>query len=311
MIVNRRLGTLTHSTFRAICDYVEPGDLLVVNDSKVIPARIRGHRRSGGEVEILALAIDERPTPVMLRSSKRLRDGEAIVLGGGRTALVRGTPIGGRGLLDFGETDLKSLLDAIGEVPLPPYIQRDGGPSAEDRERYQTVYAARDGSVAAPTAGLHFTSAVLDALSARGVAVERLTLHVGSGTFAPIRGEVAHHRMESEYCEVSAALVERIDHTRARGKRVIAVGTTTVRALESAARANGLAPFAGRTDIFIRPGHRFAACDALLTNLHLPGSTLLCLVMAFAGEELIRRAYEVAVAERYRFYSFGDAMLIV
>jgi S-adenosylmethionine:tRNA ribosyltransferase-isomerase len=207
--------------------------------------------------------------------------------------------------------DLSSVLAAIGEVPLPPYIHRDGAPSSEDNERYQTVYASRDGSVAAPTAGLHFTAELLDALEARGVGASRLTLHVGPGTFTPIRDTMANHRMEAEYCEVSPVLVAAAARARACGGRVVAVGTTCVRALETAALGGALRPFAGPTNLFLRPGHRLLAVDALVTNLHLPGSTLLCLVMAFAGEALTRRAYEIAVEERYRFYSFGDAMLII
>ncbi len=312
MIVDRKRCLLTHTTFPAIRDIMAAGDVVVLNDSKVVPARLHGRRATGGAVEVLVLAVDERPTPVMCRSSKRLKAGETIGFGPSSTAVVRAAPDSGRALLDFGDADVRALLETIGEVPLPPYIRRSGPPSADDRARYQTVYARHDGSVAAPTAGLHFSEALLDELRAGGIGVERLTLHVGPGTITPIRGDAAAHRMDSEHCVVSEALAERLAAARASGGRVTAIGTTTVRALETSAATGGeVRAFAGPTDLFIRPGHRFAAVDALITNFHLPGSTLLCLVIAFAGDALTRQAYEAAVAERYRFFSFGDAMLIV
>jgi len=311
MVLERANGTIHHRTFSDIVEKIAPGDVLVVNDSRVIPARLVGERRSGGLVEALVLSTSERPCPVMLRSSKRLQSGEVLRFGNRFSAVVRGAVVAGRGHLDFGEVEIAGVLDAIGEVPLPPYIHREGAPPPADRERYQTVYAERDGSVAAPTAGLHFTGELLDRMRERRIEVERLTLHVGPGTFTPIRGDVGTHRMESERCEVSPELVSRVGRVRDAGGRIFAVGTTTVRALETAAVGGQLRPFAGSTELFIRPGHHFTAIDGLLTNFHLPGSTLLCLVMAFAGEELTRRAYEIAVAEEYRFYSYGDAMLVV
>jgi S-adenosylmethionine:tRNA ribosyltransferase-isomerase len=311
MVLERANGTIHHRNFGDIVEKIAPGDVLIVNDSRVIPARLVGKRRSGGLVEALVLSASGRPCSAMLRSSKRLQSGEVLHFGDRFSAVVRGAVVAGRGYLDFGEVEIADVLDAIGEIPLPRYIRRDGPPSTADRERYQTVYAERDGSVAAPTAGLHFTSELLDRMRERRIEVERLTLHVGPGTFAPIRGDVGTHRMESEWCEVSPDLVSRVRRARDAGGRVFAVGTTTVRALETAAVGGQLRPFAGSTELFIRPGHNFAAIDGLLTNFHLPGSTLLCLVMAFAGTELTRRAYETAVAEEYRFYSYGDAMLVV
>jgi S-adenosylmethionine:tRNA ribosyltransferase-isomerase len=311
MVLDRASGTIHHRSFGDIVNFLAPGDALVVNDSRVIPARLIGRRESGGEVEALVLSRSERPCPVMLRSGKKLRDGEVLRFGDHFSAVVSGSVVAGRGRLDFGEIAVERILESRGEIPLPPYIHRDGPPSLADRERYQTVYATHDGSVAAPTAGLHFTRDLLERIRERGIDIERITLHVGPGTFTPIRGELATHRMEREQCVVPSALVDRLTRTREAGGRIVAVGTTTVRALESAAAGGRLRPFADATDLFIRPGHRFAAIDALLTNFHLPGSTLLCLVMAFAGEELTRRAYETAVTEGYRFYSYGDAMLVV
>src|SRR5581483_4933256 len=258
------------------------GDLLVLNDTRVIPARVHGRRPSGGRLEVLFV----RPAG---------RDDTWDVL-------VRGTPRPGERV---------HLPDADGEVPLPPYIDRPAGPSAGDRDRYQTVYARTPGAVAAPTAGLHFTPELLAAVARAGVATATLTLHVGPGTFQPIRvDELAGHEMAPERYVMPPETVAAVVAARAGGGRVVAVGTTTVRALESAAADGGLAAGAGEARLFIHPGHRFRVVDALLTNFHLPRSPLLALVAAFAGWETIRNAYEAAVAARYRFYSFGDAMLI-
>jgi len=311
MIVDRREGSIRHEQIPAIADVLRPGDLIIVNDTRVYPARLHGRKDSGGQVELLVLALGDGPVPAVVRVSKALRDGQRITLTGGHTVTVRGPVVGGRCCLDFGDRDVRSLLSEIGEVPLPPYIDRPEGPSTEDRERYQTVYARHDGSVAAPTAGLHFTPDILASLNAKSIGRSAVTLHVGPGTFIPVRGSVEHHEMEEEGCVVPAETVAAIREARERDGRIVAVGTTTVRALESAAERGTLAPFCGPTRLFIRPGHEFRAVDALLTNFHLPGSTLLCLVMAFAGPDLIRLAYETAVAEKYRFYSFGDAMLIL
>lgn len=311
MIVDRRDGSIRHEHIPAIVETLKRGDRLVVNDTRVYAARLYGRKESGGKVEMLVLALGEGGVPALVRASKPLRDGQRLELDGRYTVTVRGPIVDGRCRLDFGGIDPREVLREIGEVPLPPYINRPDGPSPSDRERYQTIYARHEGSVAAPTAGLHFTPEILAALAAKGIDRSSVTLHVGPGTFVPIRGNVESHRMEEEWCSVSATTVAALNETRARGCRVVAVGTTTVRALESAAAEGSLAPFDGPTSLFIRPGHEFHALDALLTNFHLPGSTLLCLVMAFAGADLLRRAYEIAVAEHYRFYSFGDAMLIV
>ena len=311
MIVDRRDGTIRHARIPAIIDELAFGDRLVLNDTRVYPARLYGRKESGGRVELLVLALGAGAVPAIARASKPVRDGQRIALPGGHAVTVRGPIVEGRCRLDFGDVDVRGVLNEIGDVPLPPYIARPEGPSASDRERYQTVYAQHEGSVAAPTAGLHFTPEILSALDAKGVDRSSVTLHVGPGTFSPVRGPLAQHRMEEETCSVPAAEVLSIGMSRARGGRIVAVGTTTVRALETAAAGGTLAAFHGRTNLFVRPGHEFRTVDALLTNFHLPGSTLLCLIMAFAGTELTRHAYETAVAERYRFYSFGDAMLIL
>jgi S-adenosylmethionine:tRNA ribosyltransferase-isomerase len=311
MIVDRRNGTIRHAKIPAIVEELAPGDRLVLNDTRVYPARLYGRKESGGRVELLVLDLEEGTVPAIARASKPLREGQRIQLPGGYAATVRGPVVEGRCRLDFGDINVRRVVNEVGDVPLPPYIARPEGPSASDRERYQTVYARSEGSVAAPTAGLHFTPEILSALGAKGIDRSSVTLHVGPGTFSPVRGPLTQHRMEEETCSVPAAEVVSIGESRARGGRIVAVGTTTVRALETAAAGGELAPFHGRTDLFIRPGHPFRTVDALVTNFHLPGSTLLCLIMAFAGTELTRLAYETAVAQRYRFYSFGDAMLVL
>lgn len=287
-----------------------PGDLLVFNDTRVIPARLFGQKASGGRVELLI----ERLLPgdeawVQVRASKSPKPGARIVLDAGGSAEVLARDDGFYRLrFDVGDA-LASWLSRAGQMPLPPYIHRV--PVESDAERYQTIFAREVGAVAAPTAGLHFDQALLDALHAGGVEVGHVTLHVGAGTFQPLRvGDVRDHRMHAEWCEVGASLVDRIRDTRARGGRVVAVGTTVVRALESALHAGELRPFVGETRIFIVPGHAIRSVDALLTNFHLPESTLLMLVSAFAGRERILEAYAHAVRERYRFFSYGDAMLL-
>ena len=295
---------------RDLPQLLAPGDLLVFNDTRVIPARLFGHKASGGRVEILV----ERLLPgnqarVQLRASKPPQAGGRIALDGGGEAEVLGRE-GEFYRLRFEVDDaLESWLLKAGRMPLPPYIQRT--PGADDAERYQTVFAREAGAVAAPTAGLHFDQPLLDALRAWGVDFGHVTLHVGAGTFQPMRVEdVRRHRMHSEWINVGAQLVEQVRAARARGGRVVAVGTTVVRALESALQDGGLRPFAGETSIFIFPGYRVRSVDALLTNFHLPESTLLMLVSAFAGKARVFAAYEHAVRERYRFFSYGDAMLL-
>ena len=284
------------------------GDLLILNDTRVIRARLRGRKLTGGQVEMLLERITGRRTATaQIRASRSPGDGTELRLANGTGARVLGRH-GPLFRLEF-NADIELLLDAHGEVPLPPYIRRSAAP--EDRARYQTVYARDDGSIAAPTAGLHFDSRLLQALHERGVETAFLTLHVGIGTFAPVRTQrIEDHRLHSEWCRVTAASCERIRQTRRRGGRIVAVGTTAVRALESAAQGGELQPFEGETSLFIRPGFRFRVVDALITNFHLPESSLLMLVCAFAGRERMLAAYRHAVAQRYRFFSYGDAMLI-
>jgi S-adenosylmethionine:tRNA ribosyltransferase-isomerase len=312
MVVDRREARLHHRAFADVADLLRPGDLLVANDSQVVPARLLARKDSGGRVDLLVL-----PPPrgsrieALARSSKALRAGASLALDdGSRIEVVAAS--GGRCLLEFGR-DPMAALEHLGRVPLPPYI-RAGEEGPGDRERYQTVYAREPGSVAAPTAGLHFTPDILAALERRGVEFRTVTLHVGPGTFTPVRGAADAHVMEAERVYVTPGLAGDVERTRRRGGRLVAVGTTSVRALETAAdpaRPQHVRPFEGETSLFLRPGRPLRVCDALFTNFHLPHSTLLCLVMAFAGEDLVRRAYEAAVRERYRFYSYGDAMLVV
>jgi S-adenosylmethionine:tRNA ribosyltransferase-isomerase len=300
---------------RDLPEWLAPGDLLVFNDTRVIPARLFGQKESGGRVEILIeRLLPDNAARVQIGASKAPKPGGRIRLDAGGEAEVLGRD-GEFYQLRFQVPDsLESWLLKAGRLPLPPYIQRQ--PGADDDERYQTVFARELGAVAAPTAGLHFDDALLDALRAKGVGFGHVTLHVGAGTFQPVRVEdVREHRMHSEWLNVGAALVEQVRATRARGGRVIAVGTTVVRALESATRVNDsghgeLQPFAGETQIFIFPGYRIRSVDALVTNFHLPESTLLMLVSAFAGKARVMAAYEHAVRERYRFFSYGDAMLL-
>jgi S-adenosylmethionine:tRNA ribosyltransferase-isomerase len=296
---------------RDLPDLLQPGDLLVFNDTRVLPARLFGHKESGGAVEILVERITgAHEARAQLGVSKKPREGGRIVLEDGTTITVLGRD-GEFFLLRFDAVEpVEKLLLRMGHMPLPPYIER--ADDAADMERYQTVFARETGAVAAPTAGLHFDRPLLDDLRARGVNFGYVTLHVGAGTFQPMRAErVEDHVMHREWLNVGAELVEQIRRTRAAGHRVIAVGTTVVRALESATRDGVLQPFSGETQIFIFPGYRITSIDGLLTNFHLPQSTLLMLVSALAGRELILDAYRHAVAQRYRFFSYGDAMLIL
>jgi S-adenosylmethionine:tRNA ribosyltransferase-isomerase len=295
---------------RDLPELLQPGDLLVFNDTRVIPARLFGTKASGGRVEILI----ERLLPgnearAQVGASKSPKAGSSIALDAGGEAEVLGREGEFYRLRFAVDAPLEAWLQRAGRLPLPPYIHRD--PDADDDARYQTVFARETGAVAAPTAGLHFDQALLDALQARGIEFGHVTLHVGAGTFQPVRvDELSEHRMHSEWLNVGARLVEQVQRARERGGRVIAVGTTVVRALESALVDGELQPFAGETSIFILPGYRIRSVDALLTNFHLPESTLLMLVSAFAGRERIMAAYAHAVRERYRFFSYGDAMLL-
>jgi S-adenosylmethionine:tRNA ribosyltransferase-isomerase len=294
--------------FTALADFVDAGDLLVLNDTRVLPARIFGHKRTGGKVEmLLERVLSSDLALVQLKASRAPAAGSRLEFDGGVTAGVEAR----RDeffVLRF-SAPVEEILDTHGHVPLPPYIKRTD--ERADRERYQTVFAREPGAVAAPTAGLHFDTGQLNRLRAKGVDVDYLTLHVGAGTFAPLRpAQLDAGRLHAERMDLSAELCKAVETTRARGGRVIAVGTTTVRALETAALSGGneLAPFRGETDLFIVPGYRFKVVDALLTNFHLPESSLLMLVCAFAGTECVLDAYAHAVREKYRFYSYGDAM---
>jgi S-adenosylmethionine:tRNA ribosyltransferase-isomerase len=308
LVLDGPSATIAHRRFPDLLEFLRPGDLLVFNDTRVIPARLFGQKASGGKLEILVeRVLDSHRVMAHVRSSKSPKPGSRILLEGGSGAemLARHDTLFE---LRFDEPVL-ALLERIGHMPLPPYIDRPD--EAADRERYQTVYARNAGAVAAPTAGLHFDEALLAEIAARGVERAFVTLHVGAGTFQPVRVErIEEHHMHSEWLEVSQAVVDAVEACRARGGRVIAVGTTSVRSLESAARDGTLKPFSGDTDIFLYPGRPFHVVDALVTNFHLPESTLLMLVCAFAGYAQTMAAYREAVAEGYRFFSYGDAMFI-
>lgn len=308
-------AALQDRVFRDLPELLDPGDLLVFNDTRVIPARLFGHKATGGRVEILIeRLLGGADARVQLGVSKSPKPGARIALDAGGDLEVLGRE-GEFYLVRFHVTEsLEQFLLHAGRLPLPPYIQRE--PGQDDDERYQTVFAREVGAVAAPTAGLHFDEALLDRLRARGVQFAHVTLHVGAGTFQPVRvDDLDQHVMHSEWLNVGASLIEQIRRTREAGGRVVAVGTTVVRALESATRTSEtgervLQPFAGETRLFILPGYRIRSVDALITNFHLPESTLLMLVSAFAGKERVFAAYEHAIRERYRFFSYGDAMLL-
>jgi S-adenosylmethionine:tRNA ribosyltransferase-isomerase len=303
--------SLADRMFSNLPGLLREGDLLVFNDTRVLPARLFGRKPSGGAVEVMLERITGTHTAVaMLGVSKKPHEGSLIELDDGTPVRVLGREGAFFELCFECAEPLEKLLLRIGHMPLPPYIARPD--DARDSERYQTVYARHSGAVAAPTAGLHFDDGLLDALRERGVDFGYITLHVGAGTFQPVRAEeIEEHEMHREWLNVGAELVQKIHHTRARGGRVIAVGTTVVRALEAARGERGeVEPFAGETRIFIFPGYRITSVDGLITNFHLPESTLLMLVSAFAGREFVLSAYRHAVEQRYRFYSYGDAMLV-
>ncbi len=321
MVVNRATGSLSHHTVRDLPGFLKPHDLLVLNDTKVIPARIYGHKeKTGGQVELLLL--EETPDgqwEALCGSARRPKPGIWLTMAGGKiqaevTAWREG---GGIVVRMHSDRPLIEVLEEVGLPPLPPYIKRPQAPAKEtvDRDRlfYQTVYARVPGAVAAPTAGLHLTDSLLTQLDGQGISHTSVTLHVGMGTFKPVKAEaVADHLMESERYEVSPETAERVSRAKTAGGRVVAVGSTSVRTLETAAGDGGrLEPGSGRTRIFIYPPYQFKVVDAMLTNFHLPRSTLIMMVSALAGSELIRRAYAEAIRERYRFYSYGDCMLIV
>ncbi len=318
MVWRREEEHAEHHHVRDLPALLAPGDLLVVNDTRVIPARVFGHKeRGGGRVELLFLETAGADWEVLLRARRRPHPGERLRLPEGATATMVAEGERGRARIRLEiPASFFEWIERAGVPPLPPYIRRDptGDPlTAADRERYQTIYARCPGAVAAPTAGLHFTPELFSALDARGIGHTAITLHVGLGTFRPVTAEkLGDHPMESERFEISAAAAARINETRARGHRIVAVGTTTVRTLETAADPEGrVRAGGGRTDLFIHPPYRFRAVNALMTNFHLPRSTLLMLVSAFAGRERVLAAYDEAIREGYRFYSYGDAMLIL
>lgn len=313
LVYERDTGAITHHRFADLPQFVQPRDALVLNETAVMPARLIGRRKSsGGRVELLLI----RPLPddcwlAMGRPMRRLVAGERFVFGDGELeGEVTQRTAAGRIVLRFAGADVAGALDRLGMVPLPPYIDRPL--EDEDRQRYQTVYARRPGAVAAPTAGLHFTPELLQGLEAQGTAVERLLLHVGPGTFAPVRAaDPRDHVLEAEYYEVGAACAATLEERRRQGGRIVAVGTTAVRALETAAADGELRPGQGFTDAYIYPPYRFKAVDRLVTNFHLPGSSLLLLVAALIGRQALMEVYAKAIEQRYRFYSYGDAMLVL
>lgn len=322
MVLSRARGEVQHASFQELPRWLDPGDLLVVNDTQVFPARLSGFKSTGGKVELLLHNLPEKedngavPKSARARASyrarRRLRPGQVIAFGPDLSGEILALPQPGSVEVRFRceQGDVGQKIRDLGEVPLPPYIRRGLEPS--DQNRYQTVFARHPGAVACPTAGLHFTEEVLEELKGRNIETASITLHVGPGTFTPVRvSDYTTHRLAPEYFKLTGDTAARLNQARGQGKRLVAVGTTTVRVLESCLTPRGFTAQEGWCDLFIYPGFRFRAVDRLLTNFHLPRSTLLLLVSAFAGRELIMRAYEAAVKARYRFYSYGDCMLIL
>jgi S-adenosylmethionine:tRNA ribosyltransferase-isomerase len=312
LVLDRTTGARAHRIFRDLPEYLRPADVLVLNDTKVLPARLRGRRPAGGAVEVLLLrATSDGAWEALVKPGRRVRRGDRLTFVPGVLEGVVGerTDSGTRVIALEHRDDLVPILQRIGEMPTPPYITR----RLEDPQDYQTVFAQTPGAVAAPTAGLHFTTALLEEIGRRGVETTTLTLHVGLGTFRPVKvEEVARHRMDPEVYEISVETAAMVNRARHRGGRVVAAGTTCVRALESAAERDGtVRAGSASTNLFITPGYQFRVAGALVTNFHLPKSTLLMLASAFAGRERLLEVYAEAIRERYRFYSFGDAMLIV
>jgi S-adenosylmethionine:tRNA ribosyltransferase-isomerase len=303
-------GELAHLQFTDIESLIEPGDLLVFNNTRVIPARIFGQKVSGGKVEVLVERMTSDHTALAhIRANKSSKEGTELLMEGGIQLVVTGREDNLFCIQCTNDEPLVDLLEQHGHMPLPPYLERED--TEDDRERYQTVYAQKKGAVAAPTAGLHFDDDILARLHAKGVQTAFVTLHVGAGTFQPVKADkLEDHIMHAEWIDVPQDVVDQINETKARGNRVIAVGTTSVRSLESAAMSGELKAFTGDTRIFIYPGYEFKAVDAMLTNFHLPKSTLIMLISAFAGQDHVMNAYDAAVKEQYRFFSYGDAMFI-
>ncbi len=314
MVLHRQSGAIEHRTFRDISDYLLPGDLLVMNNTRVISARLIGKKETGGKIEILLIPSwngTEGEWEVLIKGSGRVRPGGRIQFEQGFYGEMKEVK-DGKGKVSFsGQGEVMDILSKIGRIPLPPYIKRKDEPL--DRERYQTVVAERDGAIAAPTAGLHFTQSLLQSLRNQGVSITFITLHVGIGTFAPVKvTNVEDHQMDTEWVEILEEATGEIDQTRVRGGKIIAVGTTTARTLESFPNGNrGVRSGKQRISLFIYPPYHFRVVDGLITNFHLPKSTLIMLVSAFAGKDLLMKAYREAIDKKYRFYSYGDAMLIL
>ena len=311
MVLNRETGEIQHKHFYDVIDYLNPGDCLVMNDSRVLPARLMGHRPTGGVVEVLLLRdLGNKCWECLCKPGRKMQVGNEVIFGDGElTAVVREVQEDGNRVVEFRyEGIFLEVLERLGKMPLPPYIKEE----LQDQERYQTVYSKVLGSAAAPTAGLHFTPELLEKIQAKGVNIGYVTLHVGLGTFRPVKeDEITDHEMHSEYCVISQETADLINRTKANGGRCICVGTTSCRTLESWAAEDGhMEAKAGWTNIYIYPGYRFKVMDGLVTNFHLPESTLIMLVSAFAGREHVLAAYEEAVREKYRFFSFGDAMFL-
>lgn len=312
LVLNRKDQTITHKIFRNIYDYLEEGDCLVINNTRVIPARLLGEKEgTGAKIEFVLLKrMEDDVWEVMLRPGRRAKVGTRFVFGGGklRAEVLKIVEDGNRLVKFYYDGVFEEVLDQIGIMPLPPYITEE----LKDKERYQTVYSKINGSAAAPTAGLHFTEELLDKIRKKGVDIAEVTLHVGLGTFRPVKVEnIEEHHMHKEYYCITDEACEKINRAKKSNKRVIAVGTTSVRVLETAADEQGLVHSGqGETGIFIYPGYKFKAVDALITNFHLPESTLIMLVCAFAGRDFVMKAYMEAIEKKYRFYSFGDAMFI-
>lgn len=312
MVLDRRTGEVTHRHFYDIVEYLQPGDCLVMNDSRVLPARLMGHRPTGGVVEVLLLRdLGDKCWECLCKPGRKMQPGNQVIFGDGElTATVREVREDGNRVVEFHyEGIFLEILERLGKMPLPPYIKAE----LKDQERYQTVYSREVGSAAAPTAGLHFTQELLDKIRAKGVSTAFVTLHVGLGTFRPVKAEeITDHHMHSELCMMNQETADLLNKTRARGGRIICVGTTSCRTLESLVNSDGSFCAGSKwTEIFIYPGYTFKAMDGLITNFHLPESTLVMLVSAFAGREHILAAYKQAVEQRYRFFSFGDAMCIL
>jgi len=314
MVVRRETSSIEHRRFREIINYLNPGDLLIVNDSKVLPARLIGKTENNRKVELLVIPKKEedgKEFDVLIKNSKRLKIGARIHVGENIYAEIKELNQG-RGKISFTSSEsLIDILKKVGHTPLPPYIKRED--ESLDKERYQTIFAEKNGSIAAPTAGLHFSEKLIKDLRENGVKIARITLHVGIGTFAPLKHEkIEDHEMESEWFEITEEVAKEIEETKAKGKRVIAVGTTTTRALESFVNGEGkLIPCKKFTSLFIYPPYNFRVINGLITNFHLPKSTPLLLVSAFAGRDLIFKAYKEAIDKGYRFFSYGDAMIIL